>query len=360
MKSIVKAEAFASALAKAGAQRRVSKRNGKHLRFDFMGNICRVTGSDFSAWLTVELPADGDTFTFVLEEPRQVIRLCAFLRGPLTVELDGEGQNCKITLSSDGKTGTFPVSSPTAYPLPPHERPIFRRTTDVQKLAGRIKSVSYAALELTYRPSYANVYFQDQRLWCVDGYRLAVSQDDSFCAKQPFLVRALDLEQLKLFDKGKVRIEVGKKFVTFLGNGITLICRKAGDQPCVDLDKVIPCGPMEQYAVDRKQYMDALKYLSECAHGINRPSVVFDHGVLELTGKHGLYTAGLDVEGKCELPYRFNLRYMLEALKQFDGMKSVTVSTFGASNRPILLTSEKATAMVLPIRFSEAWAGRTA
>ena len=349
MKSIVDAKQFCCALKKAGSQKRMPKRMRKQVRVDFTDDACRITGSDFSMWLVLKVPAIGDSFSFVFPDAAQAIRLSACHRGALAVELAGS----EVTLASENRTGTFPVNSAEDFPLAPKERPAFCRTTDANALVARIGSVSYAVSRNMNRPASCGVWFKDNCIWGVDGYRLAANEDDSFTVKEPFAIHAPLLEQLKYFDRGKLKVAVGKNYVTFTGEGIKMVCRHLRSDDWLHLDKVLPKNASEQYTVNRKQYLSALKYLAECAHGMQRPCVLFEQGQLELDGDHCYYTARIDVDGENEQPYMFNLRYMLEALKQFKDVETLTVNTFGASNHPILLTAGNATAMILPVRMSE-------
>lgn len=359
MKSTIDAKAFASALKKIkGVLRRSSNPELEQVYVEFSEKRCRLTASDLETWMSVELPAKGEAFSFAFSDTNAVTRASAHFKGSLTFDFDEKAHT--LRLSCGNKGGTFQTLDAALYPTKPKLEPAQRYQIKVNDLYERVKSVSYAALDREDQPVRSGVRFTDKRVWCVDGYRMAINESAALTVKEPFIVRASSLLHLREFNKCKGELSVEGKYIAVKSKDLTLVCTRLEPTDELQIEHTMPKSYAESYSVDRKQYMEALNYLRDCCRDHVRATVAFDNGVLSLRDNGGNYSVAVTMEGTHEIGYNFRLSYMREALKQFDGEPRVWIKTSSAVS-PIIITAGGAdTAMVLPVRRMEAAAAHAA
>ena len=97
MKSTVDAKAFSAALDKVS---KVLRKSAvpiiEQICVRFEGDRCICTATDLITWVSVELPAQGDVFSFAFTKTRDVVKVSRFFDGNLVVELRelGGGIRC--------------------------------------------------------------------------------------------------------------------------------------------------------------------------------------------------------------------------------------------------------------------------
>ena len=335
MKSAMDAKAFAAALKKVSAALRPSSvPQLEQVKLELSERGCRLTASDLNVWLTGEIPAEGDAFTLVLSNTKAIARASTHYTGRLTLEFSDADK--RLILSCGGKSGVFATLDPSLYPEQPAFEPEQRYSLRINELYDRVKGVSYASCVSEKHPIASGVRFQDRRIWCIDGNRLAIHQDDTLDVEQPFILRAAQFELLREFGKCRGELAVGTEYVSFQSKGMLLIMRRMKESDSVTIEKLLPKADAESYYVERKQYLDALNYLRDCGGGVGT-RVLFDGGHLTVEGKDGRYSVKIDTGKSCQISYAFNLAHMREAMKQFDGRRFVEISAVNAST-PIILT----------------------
>ena len=324
----------------------------EQIHVDCRDGICRLTGTDISVWMVSEIPTGGDDFSFVFSNTKAIVRACRHYLGSLTLELSDEENDLRLTMRCGDKEGTFPVMKSSLYPEPPLVEPQRKYFTNAESLFERVKSVRYASTFSEKRPELCGVRFQGDRVWCVDGQRLAVNEDTELNVEHPFIIAASALSHLKAFGNQTVELAEGVRYLLVSAAGMKLYCRKLETSEILQLDAVLPKYNKENYEVNVLQYRKALEYLNGCAVGMREVKVVFDNGKLTLSGNGATYSAKLDVQGTCGIPYAFQLSYMKEALEQFAGEETIHIG-IDSSISPIVLTGKSGnTALVLPSRMS--------
>lgn len=353
MKSTVNAAEFTAALKKASAALRPSAiPQFQQVRVQFADDACRLSASNLEMWLTIDIPAHGDQFSFVFQNTKIAQRAIQHFRDDMTLELCGREET--LVVSCGDKAVEFPTLTDDLHQEPPEVVPTQRYAVNADALYRRVKNVAYASRERPERPLAAGVRFQDKRLWCVDGFRLALHEDAALDVKTPFMASAKTLENLKSFGDADGELLVGEKHAAIRTQDMRLTCRLIDGKDDLHLENVLPKSSKETYAVDRKQYLDALRFLRDCVSDRRRLPVIFDGGQLVMHGVNGTYRAKIDVlEGTSEVVYGFNVDYMKEALEQFSDEKTVKISATGMIS-PIILTADGgATAMVLPVNITK-------
>lgn len=104
MKSTVDAKAFSAALDKVS---KVLRKSAvpiiEQICVRFEGDRCICTATDLITWVSVELPAQGDVFSFAFTKTRDVVKVSRFFDGNLVVELRELGgakkESPRITLT---------------------------------------------------------------------------------------------------------------------------------------------------------------------------------------------------------------------------------------------------------------------
>lgn len=353
MKSKVDAEAFAAAVkAVSNILKKTKIPQFGEVRVQFADDGCRVSATDLSSWLSAEIDARGDEFSFVFRNTRKMLRTLRHFHGELTVEPFTEGNDRKVYLHTGDMAGEFPVLEDDAHEPIPRFEPLHRYAVDTAALYRRVQSVAYATRSPSQRPLYGGVRFQDKRLWCVDGYRMAIHEDAALNVAERFVLPASALKQLRVFRAAEGELLVGAKHASITAGGLTLTCDVIEWDDDMKIETALPKTIGESYRVSRKQYLDALNYLADCTNAKEVNGVLFDGGRLLARGRHGKFAAKVDIaEGTATVRYGFNLAYMKQALEQLKDVEYVRIDAISDIS-PVVLHGGGVTAMVLPVRMS--------
>ena len=353
MRSTVTAREFAEAIKKVSSILKSSPLpQFEQVRVDFDGNVCRLTATDLSIWAVAEIPAVGeDSFSFLFADTKTVVRACRHYSGELTVELYGDKKDMRVALRCCDKEGEFHAMDTEFYPVYPAEESEQHYTANAGQLNERVRTIRYATIVSDHKPVLSGIRFEGNRLWCLDGQRMAISEDEALTVEKPFIIPASALYHLKLFDSSEVTLSIGKKHAVFASDMLRLTCRMLEGDP-LKIENVMPRDFKESYTVERKQFADALKYLVECSRKLEKPHVTFTNGTLVLHGDGTVCSAKLGVRG--EICYAFDAEYMKEALEQFADSETVTVGV-NSEISPIVLSAGANTALVLPVRMKNEW-----
>ena len=361
MKATVDARAFYEAMKTvSGAISRSPVPILEQIRVDFLDGKCRLTASDLALWLIKEIPAEGDSFSFMFSNTANVVRACRYFDGEMCVELRGEEDDMKVLFSVSGKTGVFSAEDGNMSPVCPVEEARYSYAIDAPALLERVKKVRYATVVNTSRPELVGVRFDGRHVWCVDGYRMAVNEDDSLNVERQFILPANGLLQLKVFPGGKTELSIGEKYAVFSAWGIRLVIRQLFTTDELYANKAIPSNSAETYSVERKQLLDAVRYLDGCSHGMRAHTAVFHGGTLTTKNGENEYSATLNVNGNSSIVFAVDLSHLKEALEHMSDENTVRVSVT-SDHSPIILRSGAAdTALIMPVRVRDEWRGNAA
>lgn len=355
MRSYVDAKAFSEALNKVSI---VLKKTGipalDEVTVHFTESTCKLVATDLNIWITAELPANGDTFSFTLSNTKNIAKACRYYSGSLLIDVRSVENDLRLTLRCSEKSGTFPVLSAEDSPVLSEDT--IRKTYSINtgNLLNRVKRIKYASIVRSDKPVLSGVCFKDTKIWCVDGYRLAVSNDPALQVEKPFILPVEAMQYLQIFDKEDATLQIGAKYAIFKTGGLSLHTRLMDQGSQIDLEKVWPQQSRERNVVHRAELLDAIKYLKEFPTKSEKPYVYFRDGILTLHTNSGVYRAEIKVDGPCEVDFAFDLRYMKEALEQFSGSDYLTLSVSNPF-APILLTEDGNGALILPVRIKEEW-----
>lgn len=322
----------------------------EQIKVTFTGTTCTLTATDLEQWGTVELPAQGDDFSFVLGNAKEVLKMLDKQSGPLLVAYEPAERLPRVKLECGGRESQFFVDQVKDYPEWPQVEALQTYHVDSGVLLDKVSSVSYAAAEKSEsRPISCGASFMGKEIYCVDGYRMAVAEQMQMDVEAPFSVPVRMFKNWRaLFPAGDVTLGVGKQYIRVSAPGITALFRLLeGENLCPQ--NVFPTSCKERYQVDPKECARELNYLNSfVTQPIHQP-VEFRGGRLTVMTVIGSYSGRINVEGTAEIVYGFQVGYMLEAMKQFGDQQRVTVEVSHPNGPIVLRADDGRKTLILPL-----------
>jgi len=355
MKATVDAKAFSEALNHVGKVPQQSTSPvlaGVLIRFE--NGCCSITGTSFTTWLTMTLPAGGEEFAFLLNDPSKASKACRFFDGELTLELHGEDPKHPVaTLTCGHRSGTFSAFPEKEYPERPKPEEGVSFTVNAAALLRRIERVKYAVRVprgFDERAEQTCVQFSGNDVFTVDGCRAACDMDTALTFPKPFLTWGDSLSLLKLMGDQEVTVQVGTNHIWFSSDTVTIVCRREGLET-FPLRNAVPKNFSEEFTVSPGEFLRELDYLQGFQPKKNRLTTVFCGGRLFLDKAESKCSTSVEIEGESELAVGFDQRYMKDALTQFKGEPRVRMKLTNGVG-PIIVEAEGRNdfAMVLPVR----------
>ncbi len=358
MRAVVDAKDFSQALDKVSKALRKSKYVPalEEAMVRFSGGHCVLTGTDFDAWLTAEIPSRGDDFSFVFHRTANAAKACRRFDGDLVLELteigEGRDRRLKLCMSCGNRNGEFHAFFPEDYPKMPVLELEQSFTAGAASLLERVGRIKYATLKASPSADVRStcIQFNGSRIFCLDGTRAAWDTDESLSVPAPFMVSAAPLEHLKIFGKQDVAVRLGKRHVDFTDGALHLVLRRAEAVP-FDLDSAIPQQFREEIYISPDEFLSKLTYLKELIPNGKKAVIRFDGGRLLTQVDECRYQTRIQIDGRSEIVIGFNPNYLADALRQFKGEPRVRMKLTGPVS-PVLLEAEGRgdSALVLPVR----------
>lgn len=324
----------------------------QEIKVEFTADHCTLSATNFNTWLSVTIPASGDSFDFVFQNSASIQKVCRHYDGTLELELFRRGDEPFLTMRSGSKGGEFPVYDTLDCPAWPEFEAKQSYTANAAALLACVKQVKYAVDLRSTRPEYHGVLFQDRHIWALEGHRAACCDDGGLDVKTPFTVGVPALEHLKAFGNTDIQIDVNERYVTFQNEWIRLTAHCVPNATPLIYENIVPQKWNEEFCFHRKDFVQALKYLLACVGKADKPYVRFENGLLNLRAKDCLYKAAVSISAESSIIFGFDARFMLDALTQFEKQELVTMrltSPLGA----ISLIAGNSSAIVLPVRLKE-------
>ena len=356
----VDARAFSDAMAKVS---RVLKKSPipilGEIAVSVRDGICTLTATDLETWLTTQLPVQGDDLDFVFHKTKDVMKAISHFDGEMTMELKGQPEKNKapqkLYLYCAQRMAEYEVESIKDYPemVKVEADKVF--CANAEALLERIERVRYATMKPSSgtKPLNTCVQFKGQKIFSLDGYRMACDTQEGVTFPVPFLCYGSSLAYLKVFGASDVTVKVGVHKVLFT-DGETSLCVRRQGADTFDVDAAVPTQYQETVTVKTAEFIRELNYLKECASGFTKPYVRFTGDQLTMAVPGGKFRTGIQVSGRGSLSLGFDLRYMLDALKQFKDEPEIKVKLSGVFS-PIVIEAEGRGdfALVLPVRLKE-------
>jgi len=353
MKSAVDAQTFYTALSTV---HKLTHRSAipqlEEVKADFSPDHCVLTASDLDQWVSIEIPASGTAFSLVFSYTKELVKMTRTLSGEMEISLKaeekkGEGKVTIRCLNRQSTLGAYPSDD---FPECPAVEPIHSYTADAEKLLERVTSVRYAADEKSERAAVRGVRFLENQVYCVDGYRMAVSIDPELCAEEPFVLPVKTFKHwAALFPSGTLALAIGKKFVRITGGSVTQVMHLLTPDGLIP-QNVVPTCCRERYLVSPKYFSKEVSYLSEFIKIPERQPVAFTRGKLYVESGAGTFTADVGFGCDCQTDICFNVRHLLEAVKHFEQYENISLELSSPYAPMVLRADEYNYSIVLPMR----------
>jgi len=324
----------------------------QEIKAEFTADHCTLSATDFGTWLSVTIPASGDSFDFVFRNSANIQKVCRHFDGTLELELQQRGDESFLTMRCGDKGGKFPVYEAEECPTWPEFEAKQSYTANAANILKCVKQVKYAVDLRSTRPEYQGVLFQNKHIWAVEGHRAACCDDGGLSVEKPFTVAVPALEQLKVFGAADMQISVADNWVLFQNEHVRLLAKRILNVTPMTYESVVPQKWNEEFCFHRKDFVQALKYLLACVGKTDKPYVRFENGLLTLRAKDCLYKAAVSISAESSIIFGFDARFMLDALTQFEKQERVTMRLTGSLSA-ILLIAGNSSAIVLPVRLKE-------
>lgn len=312
MSAIVDAKEFSQALNKVI---KVIKRSPlpvlEGVLVQIRGGACTLTATDFTTWLTTAIPAQGDTLAFVLQRPKDTAQACGCFEGELALETEeksgGKNRWLQLTMSCGPRTAQTLAILPEDFPVLPEVKAKYTYKANAARLLERAEHVQYTLRKpsATETAQRTHVQFSGNKVYALDGNRLAWDVDDNLTVRQPFMVLPEALGYLKLLGDQEVTALMGENYLR-MTDGTTAIQTRIEGPNVFNVDGAVPREFAEEFYIYPKEFLG-------------------------------------------------ELGYMVDALRQFRGEPQVKMKVI-SSVAPIVLEAEDRGdfAMVLPVRMKEA------
>ena len=324
----------------------------REIKAEFTGEQCVLSATDLDTWMSVTIPASGDSFSFVFWNSANIQKVCRHYDGTLELELFRRGDRPFLTMRSGSKGGEFPAYDTQDCPVWPEFEAEQTYTANAAKILACVKQVKYAVNPRNTRPEDRGVLFQNRHIWALEGHRAGCCDDGGLNVEKSFTVGVPALEQLKAFGDADMQISVADNWVLFQNEHVRLLAKRILNVTPIAYESVVPQKWNEEFCFHRKDFVQALKYLLACIGKADKPYVRFHNGTLSLRVNGCLYKAAASISAESSIVFGFDARYMLDALTQFEKQELVTMrltSPLGA----ISLIADNSSAIVLPVRLKE-------
>ena len=273
---------------------------------------CTLTATDLETWLTAELPASGDDMFFVFRKTKDILRACSHFAGELTMEFSetrsGSKKAGKILLRCERRGAEFEVYDGADYPNMPQAPEGDAFSVSSARLSACVERVRYAAEKpsVSARPAAICVQFCGNRVYALDGTRLACDTLEGVSFPKPFLVRTDVLAHLSAFGKEDMTVRIGSSHVLFASGNLRMLARLQGVDT-YNVDAVIPKGYRESVTVKTADFVRELNYLKECSALTAKPYVRFAGEQLSIAASGGAFETGIEVRGRGDMVLGFDL-----------------------------------------------------
>lgn len=363
MRATVDAKAFAQALDQVSGlihKSVIPVLNAVLVRFE--EGRCTLAATNLNTWLSVGMPAQGDSFAFLLDRPRESARAFRQFEGELAMEQtetgEGDRRRIKLALSCGPRSAELHPFLPEDFPRYPNWEPKHTFTADANRLYARVERVRYAAAFPSpddTRPSRSKVQFSGNRVYALDGCRMAWDTDPELEVPAPFMAAPDALEHLKLFGDQAVSIQLGERFAK-VTDGVTSLLFRLPEGELFKLGSALPDRFRAEFQVSPKEFLVELKYLKQSLRGNRAHLVRFSGGALLAESMGERYGTKISAAGCEGVEFGFSLDYMTDAMEQFKKEPSVAMKVSAGSLGPIIIEAQGRgdRALVMPARLGEA------
>lgn len=268
---------------------------------------CTLTATDLETWLVAEIPTLGDDMSFVLSRTKDVMKACSHFEGELAITLVFKDEkDGTLEVRCGQRAAEFSVSSHEDYPECGTVEDGTSLRVNAAALFRRIERVRYAAEKgcLDRRPQSACVQFREDRIFSLDGRRMACDTQPDTVFPVPCLMLGDALTHLRAFGENEVTVQIGAHKVCFSDETLKLYVRRYGVDT-YDPDAAIPKAYREVITVQTDELLRELTYLKECVGSCTFPYVRFAGKELSMNVPTGRFATRVSMVGRGDLAIGF-------------------------------------------------------
>ena len=363
MRATVDAKTFAQALDQVSGpihKSVIPVLNAVLVRFE--EDRCTLASTNIEAYLSAVLPAQGDAFAFLLDRPRETARAFRQFEGELALEQtetgEGDRRRIKLVLSCGPRSAELHPFLPEDFPRYPIWEAKDSFTANAARLYARVERVKYAVgipRKEEARACVVSVQFSGNRVYALDGCRMAWDTDPELDVPRPFMAAPDALEHLKLFGDQAVSVRLGERFAR-VTDGMTSLVFRLPEGELYKLDSALTDKFRAEFQVSPKEFLSELKYLKQSLRGNRAHLVRFSGGALLAESMGERYATKISAAGCEGVEFGFSLDYMTDAMEQFKKEPSVAMKVSTGSLGPIIIEAQGRgdRALVMPVRLGEA------
>ena len=363
MRATVDAKTFAQALDQVSGlihKSVIPVLNAVLVRFE--EGRCTLASTNLNTWLSIGMPAQGDSFAFLLDRPRESARAFRQFEGELTMEQtetgEGDRRRIKLTLSCGPRSAELHPFLPDDFPEQQAWEPMHSFTANAAKLHARVERVKYAVgipRKEEARACLISVQFSGNRVYTLDGCRMAWDTDPELEVPAPFMAAPDALEHLKLFGDQTVSVQLGERFAR-VTDGMTSLVFRLPEGKLFKLDSALTDKFRSEFQVSPKEFLAELKYLKQSLRGNRAHLVRFSGGSLLAESMGERYATKISATGCEGVEFGFSLDYMTDAMEQFKKEPSVNMKVSAGSLGPIIIEAKGRhdRALVMPVDLKKA------
>ena len=309
------------------------------------GDRCTLTSTNLESWLSMDLPAQGDDFAFLLGRPKETARAFRQFDGELFLEQTETGEGAKrricLVLSCGPRSAELSPFLPEDFPEQPKWEPRHTFTANVAELYARVERVKYAAGvqdQKNHRAFQGSIQFRGNHIYTVDGHRLSCDTDPELTVPTPFMASPEALGHLKLFGDHRVTFQLGQLFAT-VTDGVTALTFRMPEGELFNLHSAVPDSFRTEFDVNPKEFLNELDYLKRSLRGNIQHIVRFSGGELLASSQGERYATRVQTDGDANVTFGFDLSYMADALKQFEKEPSVRMK-LNSPHGPLVIEAD--------------------
>lgn len=116
--------------------------------------------------------------------------------------------------------------------------------------------------------------FSGNKVFALDGNRLAWDVDDSLTVRQPFMVLPEALGYLKFFGDREITVGMGENYLC-LADGAAMIQTRIEGPNVFNLDGAVPKEFQGEFYIYPKEFLRELDYLKKLAYTTDKAHVYF-------------------------------------------------------------------------------------
>ena len=318
------------------------------IKLEFDGVKATFTRYNMETCLKVKVDSSGDPLKIIISDFSKIIKACSFFKDFTEIT---ENKN-DIQFSDGIKKFKILKINLDEYPKEiDYENGIESwYNYNSELLNTRYKKIKHCISKNDRTPVCQGVHFDEQNIFAVDGYRLAIDTDSGLNIKEKVIVGSglFELSE-KIFNKAqKIKLGFCRKYSVLKSSEIFIATRNY-DGNFIDY-KSIRLRDYNCSEINSKEFIEAIKYLG--TFSAEKTPVIWNNNTISYC--NSLNGADVVTEN-CTLPIPdkmgFNIKYILEALAECTTERLEIRAIKNIS--PLEIVSNNTVNLILPIRLKD-------